>query len=345
MGNKSYFLNQKKEISNNQNFNEINLKDYSSNNNEINNEKIKCKYIIKEHKKWINCIISLKNKNFASCSGDLSIKIFSGLKKDNYKCLINIENAHLNYILYLTQLINENIVSTSSDGSIKFWKINFDKLNYNLLFTLNEHKNDVWKLIQLKNLNLVSCSSDKRIIIWEEKEKKNYEKIKEIKGFNFWIESILEIKTNDNINYLVCGGGDLSIKFFNINNDFNLIFQIDKFYIVHQMCFIQIDNNKICSGGNGNGFISIINFRTFQIEINIKIHLDDIYSISLLKNGKIVTSGKDCKLIIINKNTYKKEYVKNNIHDNYVHGVIEIDSNFLVTCSNDQTIKIWEIEY
>jgi hypothetical protein len=54
MGNKSYFLNQKKEISNNQNFNEINLKEYSSNNNELNNEKIKCKYIIKEHKKWIN---------------------------------------------------------------------------------------------------------------------------------------------------------------------------------------------------------------------------------------------------------------------------------------------------
>ena len=345
MGNKSIILNQKKEFSNNQNNNKSKIKDFSINQKEINSEKIKCKSIIKEHKKWINCIISLKNKNFASCSGDLSIKIFSGLLKDNFKCLINIENAHLNYILYLTQLINENIVSCSSDGSIKFWKINFDKLNYNLLFTLNEHKNDVWKLIQLKNLNLVSCSSDKRIIIWEEKEKKNYEKIKEIKGFNFWIESILEIKTNDNINYLVCGGGDLSIKFFNINNDFNLIFQIDKFYIVHQMCFIQIDNNKICSGGNGNGFISIINFRTFQIEINIKIHLDDIYSISLLKNGKIVTSGKDCKLIIINKNTYKKEYVKNNIHDNYVHGVIEIDSNFLVTCSNDQTIKIWEIEY
>ena len=342
MGNKSILLNQNKENSNSQN--KINIKS-SFNQKEINNEKINCKYIIKEHKKWINCIITLINKNFASCSGDLSIKIFSSLKKDNYKCLINIENAHLNYILYLTQLINENIVSCSSDGSIKFWKINFDKLNYILLFRLNEHNCDVWKLIQLKNLYLVTCSSDKTIKIWKEKEKEiYYEKIKEIKGYNFWIESILEIKTNDNINYLVSGGGDLIIKFYDINNDFKLIFQIEKFYIIHQMSIIQIDNNKICCGGTGNGFISIINFRNFQIEINIKIQIDDIYAITLLKNGNIVTSGKDKNLIIINKNTYKKEYVKNNIHDNYVHGIIEIDSNILVTCSNDNTIKIWEIE-
>jgi WD40 repeat protein len=347
MGNKSFILNQKKEFSNNQNNNKSKIKDFSINQKEINSEKIKCKSIINEHKKWINCIISLKNKNFASCSGDLSIKIFSGLLKDNFKCLINIENAHLNYILYLTQLINENIVSCSSDGSIKFWNINFEKLNYILLFTLNEHQNDVWKLIQLKNLNLVSCSSDKTIKIWKEKENEinKYEKIKEIKGYNLYIESILEIKTNDNINYLLSGGGDLSIKFYDINNNFNLIFQIDNFYIVHQMSFIQIDNNKICCGGNGNGFISIINFRNFQIETNIKINFNDIYVINLLKNGNIIISGKDKNLIIINKNTYKKEFIKNNIHDDYVHGIIEIDSNYLVTCSSDNTIKVWEIEY
>ncbi len=68
MGNKSILLNQNKENSNSQN--KINIKS-SFNQKEINNEKINCKYIIKEHKKWINCIITLINKNFASCSGDL----------------------------------------------------------------------------------------------------------------------------------------------------------------------------------------------------------------------------------------------------------------------------------
>ena len=316
-----------------------------NNEEEIGKEKIKCICILKEHNKWINCLICLKSKNFASCSGDRSIKIFSGELKDNFKCILKINNCHFDYILFLTELNNENLVSCSTDSTIKIWKINLEELNYELLITLDKHEGDVWKILELKNtLNLVSCSSDKTIKIWKENKEKNiYDVIKEIKGYKLWIESILEIITKDNINYLVSGGGDLNIKFYDINNDFNFICQFDNVLVVHQMSFIQLDEFRICAGGTGNGFYTVINFRNFQREINVKIHSNDIYAMLLLKNGKIITTGKDKKLKISNSITYKKEVVVNNIHDSYVYAIAQLNNKFIATCSDDKKIKIWEI--
>ena len=312
---------------------------------EIGKEKLKCICILNEHNKWINCLINIKPNHFASCSGDRSIKIFSGDQKDNFKCLLKIDNCHYDYILFITQLNNNNLVSCSTDSTIKIWEINIEKLNYKLLIILNKHEGDVWKVFELnKTLNLVSCSSDKTIKIWKEnKEKKTYDIIKEINGYKLWIESILEIITKDNINYLVSGGGDLNIKFYDINKDFNFIFQFENVLVVHQMSFIQLDQFRICAGGTGNGFFTVINFRNFQREINVKIHSNDIYAMLLLKNGKIISSGKDQKLKISNRITYKKEIVVKNIHDSYVYAIAQLNNNFIVTCSDDKKIKVWEI--
>ena len=324
-----------------------NLKQKTDNEIEIGKERIKCVTILMEHDKWINCLISLKTNHFASCSGDRSIKIFSGEEKENFKCILKIANCHFDYILFLCQLYNENIVSCSTDSTIKIWKINFENLTHELLSTLIGHEGDVWKIIELnKSFNLASCSSDKKIKIWKENKQNNsYNIIKEISGYNLWVESILEIITKDNINYLVSGGGDLDITFYNINDNFKFIKKFENVLVVHQMSIIQIDNHRICAGGTGNGFYTVINFRTFQREINVKIHSNDIYSMLLLKNGKIITSGKDKKLKISNKFTYTKELVIKNIHDSYVYAITELNNDFIVTCSDDKKIKIWKIIY
>ena len=141
------------------------------------------------------------------------------------------------------------------------------------------------------------------------------------------------------------------------------------------LSLIQLKNNKIVAGFI-DGFIKIYNSFTFIEEQSIKIHNNWINSIIQLTNENIVTCSEDKTIKILfcfkeknkndindNKNCFVKFFYKiksnfnnkkmNNYsilhtlkgHKNSVEKIIEFnDTNNIISCSKDKTIKIWKIK-
>lgn len=78
--------------------------------------------LIKEHKNYANSLVLLTDDRLASCSDDLTIKIFNIY--NNYQCDITINIKHERGVNYICQIYNGKIIiSRSYDKSIKIWTI------------------------------------------------------------------------------------------------------------------------------------------------------------------------------------------------------------------------------
>ena len=83
------------------------------------------------HRDIVMKVIAISNGRFASCSFDRTIKLF---REDTYECVLNIKDAHSNYIKCIIQLSSGVLVSGSKD--LKFWNIDNDR-NYNCIHTMD----------------------------------------------------------------------------------------------------------------------------------------------------------------------------------------------------------------
>ena len=245
------------------------------NTNKINKHKLKCIRIIRGHRKWCNCLIILKSNNLCSCSGDKSINIYSN--DNNFKVILTLPSCHDDFILYMIELFDSIIASSSSDGTIKFWKIilNSDNPkvnNYYLIQSIIAHESDTWKILHIQERNeLVSCGSDSLIKIWKlnyipnnndnEKDIINYDLIKTLTEHKYWISSIIQVKNDEkNINYLVSGSGDTTIKFYDINKDYIFIHTINRVLCCQQGTLVNYDNKSFLIGGGRGIFFYVVNF-------------------------------------------------------------------------------------
>ena len=75
--------------------------------------------IIKEHNKYINCIIKLYLNILASCSSDNTIKLFK--INDNYYEILQTLDYHSDIVYKIIEIRNKNLASCSDDKSIIFY--------------------------------------------------------------------------------------------------------------------------------------------------------------------------------------------------------------------------------
>ena len=334
-------------------------------------ETFKCIRVIKSHKKWCNCIIKLKSGNLCSCSGDKTINIYSN-KENNFNIILHISTSHTDFILYILELPNFILASSSSDGTIKFWKIiinnymNNDLLNnsYYLIETIFAHETDVWKILFISNNNnnseLMSCGSDSLIKIWDlniyynTKENKyiiNYILKKVLSEHKYWVSSIINVfNKNRNINYLVSGSGDNTIKFYNIYNKYNLVHSMDKVICCQQGTLINYTNKKFIIGGGRGIFFYVINFIYFQVESKIFGGNEEINTILLLKKNKyrkkngFLLGGKERCFHYLDEYEYNHRIIIDNAHEKYIYCFIELSDNLIASSSYDNVIKIWQYD-
>ena len=336
---------------------------------DINNNKkgtLKCIRVIKSHQKWCNCLIKLKSGSLCSCSGDRTINIYSN--DTNFNILLNIPTCHSDFILYILELPNLILASSSSDGTIKFWKIHINNYidnslgnnTYYLIETIFAHETDVWKILFIsKKSQLISCGSDALIKVWDLKifsQKNNIISIdyilsKVLSYHKYWVSSIIKVKNeNLNVNYLVSGSGDNTIKFYNIYDKYNLVHSMEKVICCQQGTLINYSNKKFLIGGGRGIFFYVVNFIYFQVESKIFGGNEEINSILLLKKNKFrkkngfLLGGKERCFHYVEEKEYKHKIIKNNAHEKYIYCFIELNDNLIASSSYDNVIKIWKYD-
>ena len=346
--------------------------------NNTNDEKgeLKCIRVIRGHQKWCNCLIVLKSGNLCSCSGDKSINIYSTDKYFNV--ILNLPLCHNDFILFLLEIYDSIIASSSSDGTIKFWKIiltsnleinnNKNENNFYLIQTIYAHETDVWKILFIPdNLQLISCGSDTLIKIWDldiyqekqdnkenkdnNKYKINYSQNKILTENLYWVSSIIRVKNMDkNINYLVSGSGDNTIKFYNVSKQYDLVHSMDKVICCQQGTLVNYDNKRFVIGGGRGIFFYVINFIHFQVESKIYGGNEEINTILFLKKNKIrkkpgfVLGGKERSFHFVDGYEYKNKVIKKNAHEKYIYCLISLNNNLIASSSYDNAIKIWKYD-
>ena len=303
--------NSKEEKNQNDAIKEIEPIPYSYNPDEsdekdIDNKKgtLKCIRVIKGHQKWCNCLIVLKLGNLCSCSGDKSINIYSN--DNNFNVILHLPSCHTDFILFLLEIYDSIIASSSSDGTIKFWKIilnsdnNTEENYFYFIETIYAHESDVWKILFIpNNSQLVSCGSDSLIKIWdleitkdkqnnENKYKINFVQNKILSDHLYWVSSIINVTNNYlNINYLVSGSGDNTIKFYNISQNYELVNSMSKVICCQQGTLVNYDNKRFLIGGGRGIFFYVVNFIHFQVESKVYGGNEEINTILVLKKNNI----------------------------------------------------------
>lgn len=327
-------------------------------------EALKCIRVIKAHEKWCNCLLLLKSGHLCSCSGDKTINIYS--KDNNYNIILKIITCHTDFILYILELYDSIIASSSSDGTIKFWKLNYLNINVNdntyyLIETIYAHESDVWKILFIpQKSQLISCSSDTFIKIWDLNINKNYNdnkyKIdffqnKVLEDHLYWVSSIINVTNNSkNINYLVSGSGDNTIKFYNVLQNYTFIHSMNKVICCQQGTLIKYTNKRFIIGGGRGILFYVVNFIHFQVESKIFGGNEEINTILFLKkntyrkkNGFLL-GGRELKIHFVDDFEYKDKIVKENAHEKYIYCLIQLNDNLIASSSYDNAIKIWKYD-
>ena len=230
---------------------------------------------------------------------------------NKYICKIQIIKQILNISLY----INNNILKY--EGNITLNKIQ------NQIGAFNDYNiNEIFEEINILNNNNF-------ILI---KENNNKYKLK--------IEFIILRRKK----YLYT-------KLYNDNNKEDYIKYISELKEIIKMKDEEIKLLKDKLNKNKNEEIKKDNniYNNFDIKLKdnpiheLKYHTSYVYCLTVLKNGRLVSGGRDNSIIIYNKNTYKPDLIIKE-QNNSIYCLTTLSSGILASCSRDNTIKLFNIK-
>lgn len=291
-------------------------------NSKNNSKQITLMATLKSHYGSINCLILLKNGNFATCSNDKTIKIFNSITFTIEETIKEVKK-----ISYIYQLKNEDLISLNYD-TFNLYSINNNK--YLLNYTIYDIKLE--KIFESSNDELICLShSLDSINFYNLNSEKKYEK-------NF------ELKEDFNIAEFIILNNEEIVYSTNLEN---IIFYnyIDKFKIkeIENISGIlyKIDNNLLVINNN----INFIDIKTHNIYKTCFFNELFCTVMLQLKCKNIFITGEqegNLQLWEYNNNNFKLISHITNAHKGWIPYIIQLKNGYIITCSlNDTFIKIW----
>ena len=166
--------------------------------------------------------------------------------------------------------------------------------------------------------NLISCSSDGIIKIWEERNGK-YQNIKILYN-NGMLTSILLLEDK---NILISSGN--STKFWDLNNNYELIKTFNNFYTFWNAGLERIDTDRIIVGSEKKAIIISISNQNIIHEINLDYQCDVLKSIE--NKGILFIGGVSNDIQIYRSDNYECIQTIKDAHESKIFCFIELKIN------------------
>ena len=158
-----------------------------------------------------------------------------------------------------------------------------------------------------------------------------------LKGQSSAVMSAIQLKGRE---LLVSGSYDQTIKFWNLST-YKKEHTIKGAPCVWRNALIEIDNNRIVSGGPGK--VTIVNTITYQIEAVIATdkNIQRIFSMIKLRDGSLLCGCENGWFYQIDMKKYKFKFIKEKMHEHNILSLFTIDQMHFISSSYDKSIKKW----
>ena len=289
----------------------------------IDVEKYHLKETLSEHYDKISCLTLLQSGFIATGSYDTTIRIWDLEKSSCVKKFQDLGN-----VLALLEFEPGKLISASSQYTILLWDINSN--NNDNIVCFSQDCEWVNFLVKCDGKTFATVSNP-YIIIWDYylKAKKN-----KINLHEDYISALIQLNENN----LCIGSHDKLIKIWDLKKELKI-----KELSGHNdrvTCLCQMNDEILLSGSSDKTIkvwknyncIKTIKIDTCSIRVLLKINNDYFAGNS---EGEIIIWDMNNFLI---RDTFKG-------HDSVITGLIKNNNNELVSCSDDNTIKIWEKDY
>jgi WD40 repeat protein len=314
----------------------IDLAGYNENMIKIINKNLPEKYdLTKFPKELLDEMLRLDKIHYVvSGSSDGPIKIWNNNTND----LVRTIKCHSGIRSMVCSPDNKLIASGDETGDVEIW----DSKTYSLLSTLNGHIDGVISLcFSPDSKQIASGSYDETTKIWDIMTNKII--------YTFYDSSyIWSVCYSSDGKYIVSGNNDNNIRIWDVNTG-NLIKELCG-NETNTYCVRYSPDNKVILSGGINQIIELYNAETFDLFKTISCNNGTIFNICFSHDGKFLAVGNDdiyiysvetCMLVKILECNPKRKHHRNQSITCLCYSE---DDQFIVSGSEDHTVKVWEIE-
>ena len=264
---------------------------------------------------------------------DQSQQILNEIHKNNQKIQDQLERNKIDCLLGESIEFNKSLQSTIVGKLVVYSNDNSLSINCGQLIKSFDQHSSLVNSIKVDEFSnkLITASFDKSIKIWD---LETGECLKTLNDHKHCVTSILIIPNNK----FITGYVDGIIKIWDLNS-FVCLNTLRNTASVYALC--QISDNQIAFGCH-NGSITIFDLNSLANVKSIKAHQSHIRYLLSFDKTRLISSSED-EIKIWSLETYECINILEG-HTDMVRNFDFTSDGFLVSCSRDQTIKLWQIE-
>lgn len=299
------------------------------------------------HKSQVLSVVMSPNGKLIISGGDCQ-------KNDNTKCygnlklwdvitgkeITSLEGHSQNVNALAISADGKILVSGSDDQTIKIWNLQTNQL----IHTLTDHTDAIHSLaITADGKTLVSASDDQTIKVWDLITGKL---IRTLTAHKSWVRSV-DISPNGVT--LASGSFDKTIKLWNIHQEQPIQTLTTSSQTVIAVAFSP--DGKILASSSRDRTLKLWNLQTLTPIWTIGLEGNNINTLAFSPNGKILAGAgrtsfgnKSYHTVRIWSLTTGEEIITLMAHGNSITSLsFSADSKFLVSGSEDNLIKLWQV--